>query len=95
MVIQLFAVRDRIDELELDDSDAKDLVRELMDLLDCETANDFITLANQIGFKENDFLLTYNSTPEELAKFYRFIAVEKKSSVGARLSNKSNDPQDR
>lgn len=74
-ILQLFAVRDRVDEIELDDCDAKTLARNLVTLLGCESSSDFLEKANGLGFKESDFLLTYAPLPNELDELYSFIGL--------------------
>jgi hypothetical protein len=75
-VIQLYAVRDRVDEVELDGADAGQQARELVTLLGCKSSSEFLAEAEDLGFMEEDFLYTYNPKPGEIEDFYKFLGTD-------------------
>lgn len=75
-ILQIYAAKSQVNEVELTDSDSRTLARKLVTLLGCETSEEFLEKATQLGFKESDFLLTYNPRPNELDEFYRFLGFD-------------------
>ncbi len=73
-VIGLNAKKDEVNELGfVEQGEAEKQAGQLLALLGCQNLVEFMALAAELGFEEEDFLYTYDPKPGELEDFYIFL----------------------